>query len=128
MLYSQVVNHVHFKRHLRVVRVVDTHSKRWALLFRTAIALAATTIYRYDKARFQIAFLFRDAKQFTGLSDCQARSKAKLQCHFGASLTAVTLAKLEARQLQDDQAAPFSMATVKRRYCNAHLIEHILST
>jgi hypothetical protein len=128
VLYSQVVNHVHFKRNLRVVRVVDTHSKRWALLFSTDIALAAPTIYRYYKARFQIEFLFRDAKQFTGLSDCQARSKAKLQFHFGASLTAVTLAKLEARQLQGDQAAPFSMATVKRRYFNAHLIERILST
>jgi hypothetical protein len=43
-------------------------------------------------------------------------------------VTAVTLAKLEARQLHDNQAAPFSMATVKRRYFNAHLIERILST
>ena len=43
-------------------------------------------------------FLFRDAKQFTGLTDCQARSQAKLNFHFNASLSAVTLAKLEARQ------------------------------
>jgi hypothetical protein len=43
-------------------------------------------------------------------------------------LTAVTWAKLEARQHQGDQAAPFSMATVKRRYFNEHLIERILST
>jgi hypothetical protein len=90
--------------------------------------LAATTIYRYYQARFQIEFLFRDAKQFTGLSDCQARSQAKLHFHFGARVTAVTLAKLEARPLHNNQAAPFSMATVKRCYFNAHLIERILST
>jgi DDE superfamily endonuclease len=128
VLYSQVVNHVHFKRNLRVVKVVDTDSQRWALLFSTDVTLAAETIYRYYKARFQIEFLFRDAKQFTGLSDCQARSKAKLQFHFAASLTAITVAKLDARQQQDNQAASFSMASVKRRYFNAHLLERILST
>jgi DDE superfamily endonuclease len=127
-LYSQVVNHVQFKRNLRAVKVVDTHSNRSALLFSTDVDLAATTIYRYYKARFQIEFLFRDAKQFTGLGDCQARSKAKLQSHFAASLTAVTLAKLEARQQRDDPIAAFSMASLKRRYFNEHLIERILST
>ena len=128
VLYSQVVNHVHFKRNLRVVKVVDTASQRWALLFSTDVALAAETIYRYYKARFQIEFLFRDAKQFTGLSDCQARSKTKLHFHFAASLTAVTVAKLDARQQRDSQATSFSMASVKRRYFNVHLLEHILST
>src|SRR5262249_18757732 len=107
---------------------VDTHSHRSALLLSTDVDLAATTIYRYDKARFQIEFLFRDAKQFTGLSDCQARSPAKLQFHFAASLTAVTLAKLEARQQRDEPTASFSMASLKRRYFNEHLIERILST
>src|SRR3989442_2680938 len=48
-------------------------------------------------SRFQIAFLFRDAKQCTGLSDCQARAKAQRDFHFNASLSAVTFAKLEAR-------------------------------
>ena len=128
VLYSQVVNHVQFKRHLRVVKVIDTHSNRSALLFSTALDLCAITIYRYYKARFQLEFLFRDAKQFTGLGDCQARSKAKLQFHFDASLTAVTMAKLEVRQQQDGQDAPFSMTNVKRRYFNMHLIERILTT
>jgi hypothetical protein len=123
-----VVNHVHFKRHLRVVRVVDIPSQRSALLFSTALDLSAMTIYRYYKARFQLEFLFRDAKQFTGLGDCQARAKAKLPFHFAASLTAVTMAKLEVRQQQDDQDTPFSMASVKRRSFNAHLIERILTT
>jgi hypothetical protein len=33
------------------------------------------------RLRFQIEFLYRDAKQFTGLNDCQARSPSKLNFH-----------------------------------------------
>jgi IS4 transposase len=77
VLYHQVLNHVQFQRNLRVVLVVDTKHHRKAVLFSTDLNLDARTVYRYYKARFQIAFLFRDAKQFTGLTDCQARSQAK---------------------------------------------------
>jgi hypothetical protein len=125
VLYHQVLNHVQFQRHLRVVLVVDTKHNRKAVLFSTDLTLDALTIYRYNKARFQIEFLFRDAKQFTGLTDCQARSQAKLNFHFNASLSAVTLAKLDARQQNGDTASAFSMASLKRRAFNQHLIEHI---
>jgi DDE superfamily endonuclease len=125
VLYHQVLNHVQFQCNLRVVLVVDTQHNRRAVLFSTDLDLDALTIYRYYKARFQIEFLFRDAKQFTGLSDCQARSHAKLNFHFNASLTAVTLAKLEARQHHGDTVASFSMASLKRRAFNQHLIDRI---
>jgi hypothetical protein len=81
--------------------------------------------HRYDKARFHIEFLFRDAKQFTGLTDCQARSQGKRNLHFNARLSAVTLAKLEARQHHGSAASVFSMASLKRRAFNQHLIERI---
>ena len=125
VLYHQVLNHVQFQRNLCVVLVVDTKHNRKAVLFSTDLTLDALTIYRYYKARFQIEFLFRDAKQFTGLTDCQARSHAKLNFHFNASLSAVTLAKLDARQQQGDIASAFSMASLKRRAFNQHLIERI---
>ena len=128
VLYTQVVNYVQGKCNVRVVVVVETSTNRSAVLFSTDVNLAAARLYRYYKARFQLEFLFRDAKQFTGLGDCQARSKAKLQFHFDASLTPVTMAKLEARQQWNDQQTPFSMASVKRRYFNAHLIELIFTT
>ena len=114
-----------YQRNLRVVLVVDTKHHRRAVLFSTDINLDALTIYRYYKARFQIEFLCRDAKQFTGLIDCQARSQAKLNLHFNASLSAVTLAKLAARQQNWDAASGFSMASLKRRAFNQHLIERI---
>ena len=125
VLYHQVLNHIQFQRNLRVVLVVDTKHNRKAVLFRTDLHLDVLTIYRYYKARFQIEFLFRDAKQFTGLTDCQARSQAKLNLHFNASLSAVTLAKLDARQQNGEAASPFSMASLKRRAFNQHLIERI---
>jgi hypothetical protein len=125
MLYHQVLNHVQFQCHLRVVLVVDTKHNRRAVLFSTDVDLDALTIFGYYKARFQIEFLFRDAKQFTGLTDCQARSQAKLHFHFNASLSAVTLAKLEARQHNGETTAAFSMASLKRRAFNQHLIDRI---
>jgi len=100
---------------------------RYARLCSTDVSLSAQTIYRYYKARFQIEFLVRDAKQFTGLSDCQARSASKLRFHFNASLSAVSFAKLEARQHSDWPQAPFSMASLKRRYFNQHLVDRILN-
>ena len=105
--------------------MVDTQHNRYAVLFSTDVDLDALTLYRYYKARFQIEFLFRDAKQFAGLTDCQARSQAKLDFHFNASLSAVTFAKLEARQQRGDAAQSFSMASLKRRAFNQHLIDRI---
>ena len=121
VLYHQALNHVQCQCNLRVVLVVDTKHNRRAVLFSTDLSLDALTLYRYYKARFQIEFLFRDAKQFTGLTDCQARSQAQLNFHFNASLSAVTLAKLDARQQHGDAASVFSMASLKRRAFNQHL-------
>lgn len=125
VLYHQVLNHVQLKRNLQVVVVVNTQLNRYAVLFSTDVDLEPLRLYRYYKARFQIEFLFRDAKQFTGLSDCQARSKAKLDFHFNASLSAVNLAKLEARQQRSHTEQSFSMASLKRRAFNQHLIDRI---
>src|SRR5678816_597781 len=125
VLYHQVLNHVQLQCNLQVVVVVHTQRHRYAVLFSTDIDLEPQRLYRYYKARFQIEFLFRDAKQFAGLSDCQARAKAKLDFHFNASLSAVTFAKLEARHQHGNGDQAFSMASLKRRAFNQHLIDRI---
>jgi hypothetical protein len=125
VLYQQVVHHVQVQRNLRVVLVADTQLHRRAVLWSTDVDLDALTVYLYDKARCQIACLFRAAKLFTGLLDCQARSQAKLACHFHASLTAVTLAKLAARQRPGHGECPFSMASLKRRAFHQHLLDRL---
>jgi DDE superfamily endonuclease len=128
VLYSQVVNHVPFKLTARVVMVVETCTNRSALLLRSDIDLVAARLYGFYQAPFQITFLSRDAKQLTGLSDCQARSQAKLAFHGNMRLMAVTVAKLEARQDANDQLTSCSRASLKRRYVNQPLIDRILTS
>jgi hypothetical protein len=125
VLYHQVLNHVQLKRNLQVVVVVNTQHNRYAVLFSTDVDLEPLRLYHAYKARFQIEFIFRDVKQFTGLSDFQARSKAKLDFHFNASQSVLTIARQEARQQQLDSDEPLSMASLKRRAFNQHLLDRI---
>ena len=130
-VYTLVLNHVSLKDNLKVVVLLDSRKKdkvRYALLFSTDINLSALTLYRYYKARFQIEFIFRDAKQFTGLCDSQSRDPERLNFHFNASLTTLNLAKLEHLQAQSDtEPMAFSMASVKACYFNAYFIQKIFS-
>jgi hypothetical protein len=130
-LYTAVVNSVRLKRNVRLVYLLNTRNKnkpRYALLFCTDTELEPETIYRYFKARFQIEFVFRDAKQFTGLGHSQARLKQSLHFHFNASFTALNLAKADAQQtFKLDAATPFSMATQKIIYFNQHFLDRFIS-
>ena len=130
-LYTAVVWHISLKRTIRVVYLLDRRHAtrvRTCLLFSTDIEQDPMQIYHYYKLRFQIEFVFRDAKQFTGLEDCQARDAQKLEFHFNASLTALDLAKLEAiQQHSASQPFVFSMASVKRRALNQHLLERFIA-
>lgn len=94
-----------------------------ALLFSTDIHLQPEQILEYYQARFQIEFIFRDAKQFTGLSDCQARHLPRLDFHFNASLIALNLAKYQLSSCHSSaKSFVFSMASYKRLEFNKHLL------
>lgn len=129
-LYTAVVFHVSLKRSIRVAYLVNRrHSTRvrTCLLFSTNVEQDPVQIYHYYKLRFQIEFIFRDAKQFTGLEDCQARDVQKLAFHFNASLTTLNLAKLEALQQHSGQEPfVFSLASIKRRMLNQHLLDRFI--
>jgi len=74
--------------------------------------------------RFQIEFLFRDAKQFTGLTHCQSTNKTKIENHLNLALGAVSVAKAAHWLPQEqDQRGPFSMAELKTYYHNLALLE-----
>ena len=134
-LYSQVVWHVSLKRKILIVYLLDQRNpskQRVALLFSTDITLDPLRLYEYYQSRFQIEFIFRDAKQFTGLCDCQSRQQQSLDFHFNASLAALNIAKLEQLKKQphtgqDSQPQSFSMATYKRLALNEHLLERFIS-
>jgi Transposase DDE domain len=106
--------------------------QRVALLFCTDTTLDPLRLYEYYKSRFEIEFIFRDAKQFTGLCDCQSRQQKALDFHFNTSLAALNIAKLEQQKTQsatgeDSQPQSFSMATYKRLAFNGHLLERFIS-
>jgi hypothetical protein len=134
-LYTQVVWHVSLARKIRIALLVDTRrpgKTGLVLLFSTDIDQDAQQILTDYQARFQIEFIFRDGKQFTGLADCQSRDPQKLDFHFNASLAALNLAKYQAQLQQpssdtDRKADVFSMASHKRVAFNDHLLERFIS-
>lgn len=80
------------------------------------------------RSRFQIEFIFRDAKQFTGLTDCQARDKDALSFHFNASFTTLNLLKKQDREVSENSNSKVcSIASWKSRYFNEHLLDRFIS-
>jgi hypothetical protein len=74
-----------------VVLIYNTKTKQYALLASTDLEQSAQQILTYYQLRFQIEFIFRDAKQFTGLTHYQAQSDEKLDFHFNLSLAALNV-------------------------------------
>lgn len=94
-IYTQRLNSPYFKRDFRVVVLVNTKSNKYVILASTDLNQPAQEVISYYRLRFQVEFLFRDAKQFAGLQHCQARSQEKLDFHFNMSLAAVNLVRME---------------------------------
>ncbi len=128
-LYTAVLYHIRLKRRLRVLLVLsfqDPSKPRYIVLASTDTELGGRELYDLYRARFQIEFIFRDAKQFTGLSDCQSRNKQALEFHFNASLTTLNLARIEAVAAhQSASRQVFSMASRKQLAFNERYIEVI---
>lgn len=127
LLETAVVYAPRLRRCLRVVVVTHRHTQGRAVLFSTDTDLDPVKLYRYYVARFQIEFLFRDSKQFTGLAHSQARHAQALTFHVNASLTAVSLTKLQAMQTHAHAPIPFSMANAVRRAFNEHFLQRLLA-
>jgi len=66
---------------------------RSIVLASTALALDGRQLVEWSGARCQSEVLLRDSKQCTGLSDCQARAEAALDCHCNAALAPRNLAR-----------------------------------
>jgi DDE superfamily endonuclease len=126
-LYTALVWHVSLKRQLRVVVLVnrkDPHKPRYIVLASTDLQLNGRRLVELYGARFQIEFLFRDSKQFTGLIDCQARAEAALAFHFNASLATLNLVRAEALLASPTHSSQvFSMASWKQHHFNERLLD-----
>ena len=125
-VYSAIVYSVAFKRNIKIaVAVFYKKGKEITrkIYFSTHLDLSGDKIFRYYRSRFQIEFLYRDAKQHCGLTNCQARSKNKLKFHFNAALTAVNLAKIDWLNTKTDESSQFSMSDYKTMYNNELLLK-----
>lgn len=129
-LYTQTVWHAHLKRMIRLVLILNTQAPkpRYILLFSTDLELMGKELMKLYQLRFQIEFLFRDAKQFTGLEDCQARDKKALDFHFNMSMTAINLAKLDLLHQHDPkQTFVFSLRSYIHRIFSHRLLSRLFS-
>lgn len=127
-IYTAIVNSRRFKRNIRIAYIQNRDSDEYTILFSTDLNLDGYLLALYDHLRFQIEFLFRDAKQYTGLTHCQGRSENKLSFHHNLSLTAVSLAKAEFYAQEHNLGKPFSMADVKTVSFNQLYLDRIFHT
>jgi hypothetical protein len=133
-IYSLKAHSKALGRELRLA-VVLTQAKdgRWRhkIYCSTDTEMDALELLRMYRMRFQIEFLYRDAKQHTGLADCQARSTEKLEFHWNMALTAVNVAKIACWLLKRDspggEQEPFSMSDVKVLFSNELLLNRFIS-
>lgn len=123
-MYSQMVWSGQWKRKIKVVYLQKAQSKSYALLFSTDLELSASKIRAYYQLRFQIEFLFRDAKQELGLEDCQSIKKECLNFHFNVVMMSLNLIRQES---YSQGKKVFSLYDIKTTYFNEKYLENIIN-
>lgn len=127
-VHSAIVYAVSLERDVKAVIVEfedkDKKTQTRKVFFSTDCTLSAKEIIDIYRSRFQIEFLFRDAKQFMDLCHCQARDKKALDFAFNLSLAAINVAKAFAKQ----NNLILSTAKLKLLFHNALMIDRFLST
>lgn len=91
------------------------------LFFSNDLSLTGEEVLKCYRTRFQIEFCFRDAKQFTGLTDSQARNPWKLDFAYNLSFAALNVAKVMMKEIGMD----YSMASFKMLTFNTYLTKRI---
>lgn len=131
VIYTTIVYSVSMERNVRLVHLELTNNKgknNYKLFFSTDTEMEAELILKYYQSRFQIEFLYRDAKQHTGLTDGQARSENKLNFQFNLALSAINIAKVvHWLALPKEKRKAFSMNDIKTMNHNTLLIQCFFS-
>lgn len=126
-LYELTVWMVKFQRKLKVAieRKKDKKGawKTTKILFSTDLMLSAQQIYDWYKLRFQIEFTFRDAKQETGLTHCQARNQKAIHFHVNMALMSLNIAKAVARKSNAQKKQTFSIKDCKQLFFNQFALD-----
>jgi len=113
---------------LAYVQHLEGNKSITKMYFSTNVDRPAKQILDYYRARYQMEYIFRDAKQHVGLEHCQSRSKHKLHFHFNASMTAVSVAKGIVRKgWPKDKPKSISVSNIKMELQNRNMITRIFS-
>lgn len=129
-LYEAVVHCKAFKRWLKVAVLHELDGsgkvKRVRIYASTDLQLPGHDVFIYYKGRFQIEFLYRDAKGHTGLEHCQSRNDDRMGFHHNLSLTAVSVAKaMFWYGQQKEEKGAFSIEDIKAQLFNELMLERI---
>ena len=106
----------------------DGQVKSATIYFSTDLQMSGLKVLQYYTNRYQIEFVFRDAKGHLGLEDCQSRQGEALDFHFNTALTTLNVAKAHHwLSIPKEQRPPFSMADIKTQYINELLLDRLIS-
>jgi len=126
-LYPAVVWPKTLKRRLRLVVLLhrtDPATPRCSVLGSPDPERNGRTLVERYASRGQMAFLFRDSTQCTGLLAGPARAAAACALHCNASRAPRHLVRAEAWRVQQGQEPPvFSMASWKQGQCNERWLD-----
>lgn len=130
--YQTIARAVALKRNVKVVivqHIVNSEVKSHKVYFTTKISLDAREVLEMYRMRFQIEFIYRDAKQFTALNNCQARDKEKINFHLNMALSAVNVAKVvHWYSIPIQERKEFSLSDIKTINHNRLLLDRFIST
>jgi len=131
-LTSCIAYSISLKRSIKIILVrkfLGTEKCGEVFLFSTDLELNDLQIYEFYVSRFQIEFIFRDAKGFAGFSDCQSRNPQRMHYHFNASLTAINVARIQDAKQQERKGVQhsFSMTSWSRQYYVEIVINRFIS-
>ncbi|MBX2901873.1 MAG: transposase [Cyclobacteriaceae bacterium] len=113
---TAVLNSPKFERDLRVVYVVDTRNGNDWRIASDDLETDPIEILKIYEGRFQMEYIFRDAKQHSGLTDEQTRKQQRLNFHFNLSLTALNFAKAEMKIYQTTRSVADYARLVKNEW------------
>ena len=118
--YTLIAYSKALKQKVRLVIWMMPNS-RHKLFFSTKTSMSGEDVLRTYRSRFQIEFCFRDAKQFTGLTHCQARHKNQLDFSYNASFASQNVAKV----MMKGNGLPYSMASFKELMASTYIAKLI---
>ena len=127
-IYAAVLYSIVLKQNILAAFVYYGHREQPEIIIGTDTEMDVKTLCKYYGLRFQVEFLIRDAKQYTGLEDCQARDEQKLYTHFNIAMTTVSIAKAAYHlSVPKEQRGSFSMADIKMWHMNQLITKRIFS-